>query len=397
MRWMLLFLIICNIHLTQSQSRFCGNDFRYDSVAINKIESQKIQTRNTITIPVVFHFVLQSDRHVPTRAEILHQLDVVNADFAGQGDNVHKLQSEFIPIKGQSMLQFCLAKTDPFGNSTEGFTVTSTNQDDIAFLRGEEGRYILYYDQLGGKTGWDTDKYVNVWVAEYGDFLGYASMPDQAPFPEEQGIVINVENFGTTRESFSSTFFNRGHTLTHEMGHYFGLLHTWGQGLDPDCNDDDGIEDTPRSAGPYYNCPSGIHASCGSNDMYQNFMELTDDRCLAAFTIDQVERMESVHEEYYPNVRMNELCVEDVQPDTFLNNLVWSFDIHTDSYLIYNENIPITTLDVYVYSVDGKLVHSGSWERQFVYRIDLSRMTSGVFIVAITDGNEYYTHKIWHP
>ena len=51
---------------------------------------------------------------------------------------------------------------------------------------------------------------------------------------------------------------------------------------------------------PYYDCPQGLQESCGTSDMYQNFMDFTDDRCLAAFTHDQVMMMQTTAAAFYP-------------------------------------------------------------------------------------------------
>lgn len=114
-----------------------------------------------------------------------------------------------------------------------------------------------------------------------------------ANYPEEIGLIIDPKYFGSIGAAGNSSFYSGGHTLTHEMGHFFGLKHIWGQGTGEDCNDSDEIEDTPNAAGPYYDCPQGVQESCGTSDMYQNFMDFTDDRCLAAFTHDQVMMMQT--------------------------------------------------------------------------------------------------------
>lgn len=396
MKWILVCFGILLSLLAYSQQRQCGVHHRYSEVWPPVRVETIITPRSTVYLPVVFHFVLPLHREVPTRAQILHQLDIINSDFSGYGENIYKLQTEFKNIVGNSMMQFCLASSDPDGDPTSGYTITQTSVSDIALVRGEEGRYILHYDELGGKTGWDPASYINVWVAEYGQFLGSASFPGMAPFPQEQGIIINIENFGATIESAPSVFLNRGHTLTHEMGHYFGLMHIWGQGLQSDCSDDDGIEDTPRSAGPFYGCPSGVQESCGTHNMYQNFMDLTDDRCLAAFTVQQVNLMNTIRETVYPNLGI-EACGKKTDVETWWQESKWNLDVHSDALILSGEFIPDEKLDVRVFSMEGRLMHRGVWDGQFVYHINMSRVASGVYVVFLNSGIHRYERRFFLP
>ncbi len=82
-------------------------------------------------------------------------------------------------------------------------------------------------------------------------------------------------------------------TLTHEMGHFLGLNHTWEGTGSGTCGDDDGLSDTPFTAGPFFNysfsCPSSF-STCGSIEtQYENFMDYSN--CYALFTQDQANVM----------------------------------------------------------------------------------------------------------
>jgi hypothetical protein len=74
-------------------------------------------------------------------------------------------------------------------------------------------------------------------------------MPGTANFEEEIGIIIDIHHFGAFGDAGYYNEFDRGHTLTHEMGHFLGLKHIWGNGNSVDCNDSDDIDDTPNQAG----------------------------------------------------------------------------------------------------------------------------------------------------
>ena len=112
-----------------------------------------------------------------------------------------------------------------------------------------------------------------------------------------------------------------GRTGTHEVGHYFNLDHTWGDNLNNySCNATDYVSDTPSSYGPNYGCPLNTTNSCYQidpekgkdlRDMYENFMDYTDDKCMFIFTEEQVLRMRAVlsgsgcrRELYYQGVQL---------------------------------------------------------------------------------------------
>lgn len=86
-----------------------------------------------------------------------------------------------------------------------------------------------------------------------------------------------------------------GRVAVHEIGHWLGLKHIWGDGY---CGDD-GIDDTPAQKSYNRGCPSGVVQTCGNDakgDMYMNFMDLTDDACMFMFTEGQKRKMRSQFE-----------------------------------------------------------------------------------------------------
>ena len=131
-------------------------------------------------------------------------------------------------------------------------------------------------------------KYLNIWVCNlFGRTLGYAVMPGGPA--EKDGVVIQYTAFGTLGTVVAP--FNKGRTATHEIGHWLGLKHLWG---DAECGDD-GIADTPPQETSNSNCASFPHlSSCSINsygDMFMDFMDFTDDACMNMFTQGQKNEM----------------------------------------------------------------------------------------------------------
>ena len=157
---------------------------------------------------------------------------------------------------------------------------------------------------------WDATKYLNIWVCNInGGILGYAQFPDAPNEPgnpastaaNTDGVVVHYNTVGSSVQKFPGSFpYDEGRTLTHEVGHWFGLRHIWGDG---NCTTDDFVFDTPRASGPNFGCAAATTNSCNditygaaadSNDMVKNYMDYSDDRCMDIFTIGQKNRMRVV-------------------------------------------------------------------------------------------------------
>lgn len=407
MRTILMYMLLLLPLLMAGQRNRCDVDQRfgltkedsaYQSFLLRieqGIATGQIETRTETYFPVVIHVVMREPVQPVSVAQAIQQLDVLNADFAGHGNNIGKLSDEFRALVGDAQMKFCLTTVDPQGQPTSGITHTITTVKDIALQSGDGGRIAIHWDELGGKTIWDPTRYINIWIGEYGGILGSASFPGMANNLGEIGLVIDPKYFGSIGAAGNSGFYSGGHTLTHEMGHFFGLKHIWGQGTGEDCNDSDDIDDTPNAAGPYYDCPQGLQESCGTSNMYQNFMDFTDDRCLAAFTHDQVALMQTSAAVYYPDLDVEGSCTVDADTfDTWYDQLVWSYDPSSGTYVIYNTDGWIGKIEVQVYSVDGRLVLEDVWEDQLSYLIDLSNVAAGVYVVRLVSGEEEFVRKI---
>ena len=244
-----------------------------------------LHSRQIISIPVVVHVVYRTAPQNISLEQIQSQLDVLNADYRALNDNQNIVPSLFQNLIADLEIEFCLASRDPEGQATSGITRTVTTKDNIG-LNAD-----VHYAAMGGADAWDPEHYLNIWIADMGEnVLGRASFPGGVPAGED-GVVIDPRYFGTTGLALANAPYNLGRTTVHEIGHYFNLIHPWGMGS-PTCDSDDLVEDTPLSAENYLDqCPSTLQASCGTLDMYTNFMYYTDDACMAQFTPGQKARV----------------------------------------------------------------------------------------------------------
>jgi hypothetical protein len=258
-----------------------------------------------VYIPVVVHVIHNGDAYGTneniTDEQVQSQITVMNQDFRRMvgtpGYNTN-------PVGADVQVEFVLAKVDPSGNPTNG--INRVNLCQATWSTGEINSFVK------PTTIWDPTLYMNMWSVDFTDnsLLGYAQFPEStlggmstaAQNANSDGVVANYATFGSSAlatGSFSPPY-DRGRTMTHEVGHFLGLRHIWGD--DTACpatnvaTDKDFVADTPAAAAPNFGCPAGTD-SCPSNagsDMIQNYMDYTDDTCMNIFTAGQKARIITV-------------------------------------------------------------------------------------------------------
>lgn len=253
--------------------------------------NRTMQIGGLVTIPVVFHVVSNSQSLV-TDAQLIAQLDTINKDYAGTNGGASKIPSYFKELFGQSGIQFCLAQRTPDNETTTGIVRYSTSRSQF----NDDNENIKHTSQ-GGADAWDPNSYLNVWVCDLGSqILGYSTFPEVGP-ANEQGVAIHYLSLpGST-----SSEFNGGKTLTHEIGHYFNLYHIWGDDNGA-CSGTDRVDDTPNQGNSNRQFRTGVFTdNCTTTSpgvMYQNYMDYSPDVCLLMFTRQQVARMEAAFTTY---------------------------------------------------------------------------------------------------
>lgn len=238
------------------------------------------KSSNNYVIPIVFHVMHNYGGENVSKAQIEDAVRIINEDFQKRNADSNQVISQFIGIADNAEIEFRLAQIDPNGNCTEGITRHHTN---LTFNAGENVKSII---------SWNTSKYLNVWVVSNieSGAGAYAYYPGTAPSQSQEGIVCRASQLGSIGASGGSNFAAR--TLTHEIGHYFNLPHTWGStnnnAVPNNCNFDDGIADTPNTIGSNQNCNLNQN-TCNSLDNIQNYMDYAS--CSKMFTTGQKTRM----------------------------------------------------------------------------------------------------------
>ena len=244
-----------------------------------------------ITIPVVVHVI--HNTAVPQQnisdAQINSQIAVLNEDFRRTNADHVNVPSLFSSLKADSEIQFVLANTTPTGAATSGITRKASTR--ASWGTNNDCKRL----SSGGVDPWDPSRYLNIWVCNIGGgILGYAQFPGGAAATD--GVVVSPQYFGSSTKGtgfYLSAPFDRGRTATHEVGHWLNLRHIWG---DANCGNDF-VADTPTQQTSNGGCPAFPKPSCGNtSDMWMNYMDYTDDRCMYMFSLGQKDRMRATFE-----------------------------------------------------------------------------------------------------
>jgi PKD repeat protein len=241
----------------------------------------------TKIIPIVFHVIHNYGAENISKNQILDAMRILNEDFKLLNADRSQVVAGFSSIIGNCDFEFRLARKDPNGNCTEGITRT------VSTLTYEGN------DNVKQLISWPRNKYLNVWVTDrvfvdnLGGVGGYAYLPGSAPSATVDGIIVSHVQLGSIGTSGGSNFAAR--TLTHEVGHWFNLKHTWGDnpqpGIATNCNDEDGVSDTPPTVGVADQSCNLTQSTCDVLNNVQNYMDYS--ACARMFTARQVVRMQA--------------------------------------------------------------------------------------------------------
>lgn len=336
-------------------------------------------TQPVITIPVVVHVVYHYPEENIPDSRIKDQIEILNRDFRRLNSDTSNIPSGFAGLSADTRIEFKLAISDPKGRATSGIV------RQYSPLKKWAMDDKVKFDANLGSDAWDATQYLNIWVCNMDDLLGYASFPGTPA--ERDGVVINYKAFGAIGY-FSQ--YNKGRTLVHEVGHWLNLRHIWG---DSDCGDDL-VGDTPPQRSYTPGCPTGVRVTCNNagngGDMYNNYMDFTSDACVNMFTFGQKQRMRILFEEGGARHSLlsskgldTPLLEEGSLPD---NNPRWLhikiYPNPANSNLIMNFQYDVRWVgkEVRVTDLSGRVVMRQTIT-QAIYTMNISHLAPGIYFV----------------
>lgn len=299
-----------------------------------------------INIGVVFHICFKDYIETTVDDDIQYSIDMLNKDFNKQCSNfdcgsdvyddsaLKQTYTEYVQLADVCNIHF-------YKHAIIYAPIATQTSSNISVL----DRNIKY-----NSPPIYTDRFLNIWVVDLGGgLLGYAQFPwDNAS--DTDGVVIAKGTFG---KNPSYNEFSLNKTMTHEVGHWLGLYHTFqetfaydGGNIDYDDSEElqemkgDCIIDTPPQGNPTYGNPfttpktwpssKPIDESQSYRHMFMNFMDYSDDGALFMFTKDQKSKLRQMIHLYRPAILSNDPSTPETPPSVpIFTSAIYDFETNT--------------------------------------------------------------------
>jgi len=368
----------------------------------------------TFIIPVVVHIIHNGGKENLPDYLAQTQMDVLNEDYGyyGRGFSPFPVGGDTIvkPRGGDAHIRFALATIDPNGNPTTGIehiksTYTDLNSSDEMLTKN--------------LSVWDVNRYMNIWVVKSIDGSateqGYAYLSSDITRLTDRnadGIVVTYDYFGRNNPLEPANY-KYGRSVTHETGHYFNLLHTWG-GDGPGqggCDDDDDVEDTPDCSYQFFSMYHGPIADscndpmqCGYLRLIADYMDYSVDRCMDIFTLGQITRMrQAILTDRFSLVTYENAIATGLQAFYLKYNappVVDALDILPNPsngllYLFPNFR-QSETGDLYIYDEIGRLVRHVTVPNMKSEKVSINMywVANGFYNLILVTSNQTYKQKL---
>lgn len=356
-----------------------------------------------VRIPIVVHIVHNNatmttggrDNVNISDEQILAQIRTLNEDYqrkpGTRGFNNN-------PVGANTGIEFYLATEDPAGNPTNGIT--------RHFYNAKATFDVFTDDQtLANIVSWPTDRYLNIWVTRFGsNYLGIAQFPSTSGIDgldsenelleKTDGVFIDFRVFGSGG-AVTSNLYSLGRTTTHEVGHWLGLIHTWG---DTNCGDDY-CADTPRAERGNQSTNCGpLFSNCGgvrTRNMTENYMDYSPDSCMNIFTKNQGERMMAVIEKSTRRARLVKYWCAKLPFSTAFDISIFPNPASAQVNIQVNVT-KFADFEVELYSLTGQLMGRQQFKDypSWLVTFPTDNIAPGAYIVRVKTENETVSKRL---
>ena len=272
-------------------------------------------TQNTIYIPVVFHVLYFNSGDNTSAFQIGANFDQINLDFQNLNPDGDEIPSAPNPsdapydpgvdyshqaVRGTHNVVFVGAAGETAGSQLiEGTTIlryqiNSSSISGVSDASSTASSITPDQSSWPGGSGGYKDGYLNIYIAPLtGGLLGQAYLG----FPES--VVLN-DSVGSVENPGSTSGYNRGRTLTHELGHNFTFNHVFNSSNCGDFlwndipaqyvnNRGANIYEWPAGSGNFWgrDGENSCISSTGKGDQFMNYMDYVYDDQMRMFSEEQ--------------------------------------------------------------------------------------------------------------
>ena len=408
MKLKLLFVLLV-VQVSFAQHRTCGMQEKMAQVMNNptqrqayldqqskfQAELQKIAANKNgnsvnavIRIPVAVHFPSVANTSALKacfRTLAQSQINILNADYNGTNADISNFANDasFYPgtNTGSLQVQFVLAtQNHPAGTGlvngdlavTFGTDFLGGNDDDVTWagylnlVCRNAGNGVLGYSNLGGSPS--AGNCVVIAKAAFGSGSGCTGYVPGSPY-------------------------NLGRTLTHELGHYFNLDHTFNGCDGPNCaTSGDTVCDTPATNTESYDCPSaGDIFGCNDYSLTMNYMDYVNDACMYMFTAGQAVRMQAWY-----NVISSQFTTTALANEAFLKTQFSLYPNPTKGSFTIEFKELSNSFGVEVFDVTGKTIYENNYDQTatLLQVVTLENVSNGVYFVNVKTDKGLVTKKL---
>ncbi|MDI1318387.1 zinc-dependent metalloprotease [Flavobacterium sp.] len=432
MKLKLLFLLLI-FQFSFAQQRTCGAEQQMEIIMNNpvqrqayieqqnkfEIELQRLEANSArnanavIRIPVAVHYpsagAVTETVKTCLRNLAQRQVNILNADYNGTNTDI----SNWASVSGNYPETNTGSLNVQFVIATENHPAgTGLNNGDLAVTFGTD---FLTAGNISCTDGCNEDAtwsgYMNLVVKNIaGGILGFS--PVGGTPATGKTVVIDNNAFGASLGGSTPNCagfvpgapYNKGRTLTHELGHFFNLNHTFAGCDGANCaSSGDRVCDTPSTNQPRYDCNdaslppdpnvSGNPAvtTCGYLQLTMNYMDYVQDSCMYMFTAGQAARMQAWY-----NTIASQFTTTALANDAFLQK---EFSIYPNpnngTFTIEFKELA-NSFSVEVFDISGKIIYENNYDQSanLIQEINLNKPASGVYFVNIKSDKGLVTKKL---